>query len=212
MKNYSGTSVNGCSFIEELPAIISTAGNKRRIAIWRCSCGKQFQAAIGNVTSGQVKSCGCAKTRAVLERCTKHGHSPMCGGTKLYRFWQSMKDRCLNERSSSFKHYGGRGISMFCLWTESFINFEQWFHRHFGLDDIPPNLTMDRIDNDGDYSPDNLRLADLFTQANNRRNNRVIVIHGEKFTICQLARKIKMKPGTLRSRLNRGISVEKAIE
>lgn len=211
MKDYSGSVFNGCVFVREMPSVTSAGGNKRRIATWRCSCGEMFTAAIGNVTSGQVKSCGCKKVASTVARSTKHGHSAASGATKLYRFWQSMKDRCLNPDSTNYKNYGGRGIMMHDPWQHSFDTFQAWFNRHFGLDDVPPNLSMDRRNNDGNYEPSNLRLASLIEQANNRRNNHVVTYLGQNFTVTELARKVGIKPATLHARLGKGITVEKAI-
>lgn len=217
MKDYSNSEFNGCKFVREIAPEVSVAGNKRRVAIWECYCGKEFQSAINNVTSGQVKSCGCKRISATAARSTKHGHSPMRnganrGGTKLYRFWQSMKDRCLNMKSVSYKHYGGRGINMYEPWQNSFETFRGWFNERFGLDDVPSDLTMDRKNNNGNYAPDNLRLASLTEQANNRRNNHVISYLGERFTLSQLARKIGMKPGTLSARIGKQkLTIEQAI-
>lgn len=212
MKDYDDQTFNGCSFMEELPPVISAKGNKRRIAKWQCHCGMTFIAAIGNVTSGQVKSCGCGKAAANAARCTKHGHSPITGGSRLYRFWQSMKDRCLNPNSSAYEHYGGRGIKMHEPWQTSFDAFRTFFNSKFGLDDIPDGLTMDRKDNGHGYEPNNLRFATSEVQANNRRNNRIVIYKGEKFTVAQLARIVGIKAPTLRARLDKqGLSVERAV-
>ena len=191
----------GCRFVEEVDRRVSAAGNARRCARFKCPCGALFVASIGNVTSGQVRSCGCLKVAAVLRRCTTHGHSPASGGTQLYRFWQSMKDRCLNPRSRSYRHYGGRGIEMHDPWVEDFWKFRRWFKQRFDVDDIPRDLSMDRIDNDGPYAPGNLRLATREEQANNRRNNHYLLFQGRKMTLAQVARAVGMKPGTLWRRL-----------
>ena len=213
MKNYIGTVVNECSFVRELDPVISARGNKSRVAEWRCGCGNIFKASIGNVTSGQVKSCGCKKTAAVIKRCTKHGHSPDGGGTKLYRFWQSMKERCLNPKSTSYGRYGGRGIKMYSEWQGSFENFSEYFTNHFGLDDIPSGLSMDRRDNDGDYAPGNIRLATLTVQANNRRNNRIVTYQGKNLTVAQLSRLVGVKSSTIRARLDIQFkTVEEAVK
>ena len=205
--------MNGlCAFIKELPSRVSAAGNKRRVALWKCNCGKEFEASIGNVTSGQVNSCGCKKTMAVVQRCTTHGQSGQGRATRLYRFWQSMKDKCHNPKSTAYKHYGARGIVCHAPWRTSFETFSQYFSRHFNLNEIPGGLSMDREDNDGNYAPGNLRLATSIIQANNRRNNHHVVYDGKRVTVTQLARAHKMKPGTLFARINvQGKTIEEAI-
>lgn len=201
MKDYKGLSFNGCSFVKELTPAVSSSGNKRRVAVWKCGCGNRFIAAMSNVSSGQVRSCGCLKRLAVIKRCLKHGHSPFSGATKLYRFWQSMKDRCTNANNRSYKYYGGRGINMEKSWVNSFEKFRKWFNSHFGIDYIPNGVSIDRKNNNGDYAPGNLRFATLEIQANNKRNNKIVIYRGRKFTVAQLSKKTGIKPGTLWARL-----------
>lgn len=212
MKNYDDTEVNGCEFLRELPSRHSSNGNKRRIGLWRCGCGHEFTAAIGNVTSGQIKSCGCKKRIANVLRCTKHGKSPIAGASRVYRFWQSMKDRCLNPRSTAYADYGARGIAMHAAWVNSFISFHDWFKWNFQVDDIPNGLTMDRRENNGPYAPDNLRMVTMKVQCNNKRNNRIVEYRGVRMTLTQLAERFKLKPGTLWARISKqGKTVEEAI-
>lgn len=195
-----------------MPSRVSPSGNKRRVALWRCVCGTQFEAAIGNVTSGQVKSCGCKKRIAVISRCTKHGQSPMAGGSRVYRFWQSMKERCLNPKSSSYPDYGARGITMHAGWINSFTPFYEWFKNTFGVHDVPGGLTMDRRNNDGPYAPGNLRMVTMKVQNNNKRSNRIVEYGGERMTLTQLAERFGIKRGTLWARLSiQGKKVEEAI-
>ena len=135
----------------------------------------------------------------------------MKGASRVYRFWQSMKDRCDNPDSSSYVNYGGRGIR--CYWSDDFDAFFSYFKSTFGVDDIPEGKSMDRTNNDGNYEPGNIRIADIITQANNRRNNHVVSYQGEQLTITQLARKRGIKPATLNARINAyGYTVEEAVE
>lgn len=201
MKNYAGAVFNGCHFVRRADIRVSALGNRSYYAIWRCTCGMEFKASIGNVTSGQVKSCGCKRSIATIQRCTKHGHSPNVGASRLYRFWQSMKDRCLNPLSWNFCNYGGRGIAMHPAWVSSFPAFEAWFNRAFNCDEIPAGLSMDRINNDGPYRPGNLRLATWLVQANNRRGVRKILFHGRVMSISELARKVGKNRKTIWSRI-----------
>lgn len=205
-----GLTVNGCSLIEELLPKFSAAGNKRRVANWKCECGLMFEASFGNVTSGQVKSCGCKRDAATLVRSLKHGHSYIGKATRIYRFWQSMKDRCDNPESDSYPNYGGRGIR--CHWSDAFEPFLRYFEQTFGLSEVPKGMSMDRINNDGDYTPGNLRIADMITQANNRRNNHLVVYRGQQFTIAQLSRATGIAYKTLAARItNYGYTVEEAV-
>lgn len=98
-------------------------------------------------------------------------------GTRLYRTWANMKQRCLNETRPDYKNYGGRGIKVFVEWYE-FENFYRWAMSS-GYDD---NLTLDRIDPNGDYCPSNCRWVSLKKQENNRTNNVLITLNGETHT------------------------------
>jgi len=133
----------------------------------------------------------------------KHGFK----GTRLYNIWKGIKKRCHNPNSSIFKNYGGRGIDVCQEWGE-FVPFKEWALAN-GYKD---NLSLDRINTNGNYEPDNCRWADSRTQNNNRINNRCFVIDGKKLTLAQIARLYNISYSTLNSRINRlNWSIEKAI-
>jgi hypothetical protein len=122
-----------------------------------------------------------------------------------------MKDRCDNPDSYNYENYGGRGIR--CHWPHSFETFFAYFKTTFGMDEIPKGMSMDRINNDGDYAPGNLRIADIITQANNRRNNHVVTYGDGRFTLAQLARHTGVSVKNLSARINRyGCTVEEAVK
>lgn len=205
-----GQTFRECTLIRETEPHVAPNGCSVRRGLWQCRCGDSFEATFGNVKGGQVQSCGCLKRETTIARSTKHGYSPARNPSQLYRFWQSMKDRCCNPDCDSYANYGGRGIS--CQWPDAFEPFLEWFVATFKLTDIPKGLSMDRINNDGDYRAGNLRLADRFVQANNRRNNRVVTYRDERYTVAQLARKHGIKSGTLSARLNAyGYTVDEAV-
>ena len=168
---------------------IGQNSSKRSTWLCRCDCGTEKIMNGHRLTSGDIKSCGCSR-KGNKGRET-HG---MCG-TKIYSLWKSIRARCYKKNFVQYKDYGGRGIKVCNRW-QKFENFLE----DMG-DTIPKGMSIDRIDNDGDYSPENCRWATRFEQANNKRDNIFITYNGETLTLSQWSRKLNIKYMTLYHRL-----------
>lgn len=172
--------------------------------MWLCECDcknhtkKLIRASY--LVSGHTKSCGCQKN---IKPNLRHG---MCND-RIYNIHQKMISRCYKTNEKSYKHYGGRGIEVCDEWRNSFILFADWA-RNNGYKD---NLTLDRIDVNGDYTPENCRWVDIKTQQNNRRNNHVIPFHGEIHTISEWGEITGIGQANISARLKLGWEAEKAL-
>ena len=146
---------------------------KQKKSTWlcRCDCGNETTTAIGDLRSGHTTSCGCAHRQAVGRINLKHGLAYKCG--RLYPLWKSIKYRCFNPKSRSYKNYGGRGITVCEEWRDDFMSFYSWAMQNGYAEEKLPNglnkLTIDRIDNDGNYEPSNCRFVTNSEQAKNKR-------------------------------------------
>jgi hypothetical protein len=140
---------------------------RRRLAVqalWlcRCDCGTERLMLGSNLRCGVSTSCGCFKREQTIKRNLKHGHARRGNHTRIYDIWVSMLQRCLNPNAAGYRNYGGRGITVCERWL-IFKNF------YVDMGDPPPGLSLDRINNDGNYDPPNCHWATHAEQVNNRR-------------------------------------------
>ena len=138
----------------------------------------------------------------------KRGRKSTIGNPRLYNIWEKMKTRCYNQNSEKFKCYGGRGITICVEWKNNFYAFREWAIANGYRED----LTIDRIDVNGNYEPTNCRWATIKEQQNNRRNNKIISYNGKTLNVSQWAELYNIRASTLYCRIyQRGWDFEKAI-
>jgi len=138
-----------------------TGKRYRRYVIWacKCDCGKLVEVPSGDLRSGKIKSCGCLWKEMVKKINIIHGDSRI----RLYDVWCSMKSRCLNPKNKAYKYYGGKGIKICKEWKNNYMMFKNWALAN----GYKEGLTIDRIDNDGNYCPENCQWL---TKSENSRN------------------------------------------
>lgn len=183
------------TLIERIP------GSHSREPRWvcRCVCGVTREVIQSNLRSGKSRGCGCQ----LLGQATKtHGQAR----TPLYGAWRNMMDRCYREGNRQFSGYGGRGIKV-CEEWHTFENFAKATGPHPGK-----GLSLDRIDNDGNYEPGNVRWTTSANQNRNRRNNRVLTRLGESLCLADWAAKLGVDPSHLYRRMRKGMTPEEAVD
>lgn len=181
---------------------IEDRGNGRIVWACNCDCGNSTSVLNYNLLNGHTLSCGCLQKERAKESATSHG----MGGTRLHRIWAHMKERCNNPNFRRYVDYGGRGITL-CEEWETFEPFAKWALCNGYADD----LTIERIDNDKGYSPDNCRWATRFEQASNKRSNHLYTIDGATDTMTNWARKYGIASTIVFCRLNRGWDEYRAL-
>lgn len=179
--------------------VVGYSHHKKSRGFWhtQCSCGREKIIDGYNMKMGKIQSCGCFGN----ERRTKHGKYK----TRAYGAWRRMKQRCSNPKDPRYKDYGGRGIKISPEW----LSFER-FYKDMG--DCPEQHSIDRINNNGNYDPENCRWATRKQQQNNMRTNKKLELSGICMTMSQWAGFLGINKSTLSKRINRGNwSIKKAL-
>lgn len=165
-----------------LLTVIGLAETDTRKTYWvcKCDCGNMKTVRSDSLLCGAIKSCGCIKRKQDEVNLTKN-HRHKMSGTRIYSEWQGMKGRCYNKGSARYADWGGRGIEVCEQWRNSFESFYTWSMAN-GYQD---NLTIDRIDNNGNYCPENCRWVGQQEQCRNRRSNINITIGNSTRTLME---------------------------
>lgn len=185
-------------------ARVNRSGSNAKITC-RCDCGTVLDIGAANLVSGRTVSCGC-RMRELNASIGKTSQTHGLSKTREYETWSRIIQRCHNPNSAGFRKYGARGIFVCDRWRESFDKF---------LADMGPRppgeYSIDRIDNTGGYTPDNCRWATPSEQARNTSRTRLVEFKGETLCFAEWAERAGMREQTLRHRLKRGWSFERAI-
>ena len=193
-----------------LVAVSCVGRTKNGNAKWlcKCDCGGEKVVASWGLVSERTSSCGCIKKEQNQVMCTTHGESGS-HKTRLYGICSGIKTRCYNKRQKeSYKRYGAKGISMCEEWKNSYEAFRDWALEN-GYKD---NLSIDRIDPRGPYSPENCRWATDKQQQNNRSNNHILTFNGISKTLAEWVDATGFTKSTIEHRLSRGWSVADTLQ
>lgn len=175
-------------------------------AMFQCVCGKIKEIGVSNVASGKTKSCGCMSK--ILWQQSEYGKSKHHGRfTRLYSIYAAMKQRCCNPNYFESQYYGGRGITICDEWKNNFVAFRDWAMAN-GYKD---GLSIDRVNTNKGYSPDNCRWATAKEQSRNKRNNIMITLNGETHCLIEWCEILDLPYQTIEMRIHRGWDKEKAI-
>ena len=194
------------------------SGKSKLLVKCKCSCGNVIITPSNNLITGDTKSCGCYSKDIARESHLGKSYNYKHGGTmynsRLYKVFSTMHQRCENPNCDHYDRYGGRGIYICKEWSgeNGFFNFREWAMNNGYNPDAPKGeCTINRIDNDGPYSPDNCEWVNMKTQMNNTSINRYITYNGETHTVSDWANILGIKFSTLENRLCNGWSIEKAL-
>lgn len=186
---------------------MDVANPTRRHSMFRCACGADFVARTTRVISGYTKGCGCQIGSNLLnfKKPIQHGHAKFMARSSEYNIWNAMRARCNNPNVKVFHRYGGRGISVCEAWNDF-----QTFITDVGARPSKAH-SLDRIDNDGNYEPGNVRWALAEEQAANRSDNRWIEHEGRTLPLFLWAKETGVAASVIHKRLKRGWSFARSI-
>lgn len=190
-----------------LTVVKRVENNKHGHAKWlcQCECGKHIIVCGYSLKNNNTKSCGCFKKISLYKKNYKHGHSCRKKTSKTYQVWEHMIRRCKNPNVKNYKNYGGRGIKV----CEAWLKFENFLQ---DMGERPEGLSIDRIDNDGNYYKENCKWSTRKEQNRNKRNNILITINGVTKCLVEWCEIFNLKYNMVKSRIYRGWTIDEALE
>lgn len=176
----------------------------------KCRCGTIKDIDKSSLTTNRTKSCGCYNRQRLHETHTKGNFT----NTRLYHTWENMKARCYNPKHPEYKNYGDRGIKVCDEWKQDFLKFREWaLNNGWNEEHSKLEISLDRIDVNGNYEPSNCRWSTYDIQVNNQRRSRRWEYQGVKYTLLEISEKFGINHMALRSRLyTQRLDVKTAIE
>lgn len=187
--------------------VIRRAGSIKQRAAWlcRCECGVESVKVGKLLLNGHCRSCGCGERENRINNVTRDAHH--LSNTRLYNIWCAMKQRCYYSENNEFHNYGGRGVEVCEEWRDDFLTFKMWSEQN-GYKD---NLSIDRIDVNGNYEPSNCKWSTSKEQARNRRETLYLTVNGETKSLIEWCEIVGLDYGTAYYRYYRGMSPEDVL-
>jgi hypothetical protein len=199
MKNIRRTNdLTGKRFGKLVVLGLDDRGTRKTYWVCQCDCGKVKSVRSDALQCGAIRSCGCLKKEQDRINLTAN-HSHKQSNTRIYRIWQGVKKRCESQSDARYMRYGGRGIKVCEEWKNSFETFFEWALNNGYTD----SLTIDRIDNNGNYCPENCRWVDIKTQCNNRESNIKIKIGNTTKSLLEWCEIFNVDYSAVNERYNR---------
>ena len=179
-----------------------------RYILVRCDCGNEKTVNLGSLVKGSSKSCGCFRKEYISDRNYKHGFTYRNNDKeRLYNIWMGIKRRCCDTDDKGYHNCGGRGITVCDEWLNDYSSFRTWSYENGYTDE----LTIDRINNDAGYDPDNCRWVSMEIQSNNTRVNHRVTYKGETHTLAEWGRITGIKSDLIGARIKKGLPLDQVF-
>ncbi|MEN4457295.1 hypothetical protein ABC558_10935 [Staphylococcus epidermidis] len=195
----TGVNFNGCKVLKRK----GTNKDKKITWLCECYCGNLFVTTGKSIRNNTVKSCGCLK-QETLSKCRKNNKTHGDTGSELYNIWRGIKKRCRKPNAHNYKWYGKRGIDVCDEWYNSYSKFKEWAKTN-GYEE---GSSIDRINVNGNYEPNNCRWVDMKTQQRNRRNNVKVKYKGRNRTLAEISEITGLSQSLINYRYKHGVDFD----